>query len=217
MGVTKLAVAAKMRAFFASIFAYFLSPFGLLALAALDMSMLFFLPFAVDAGIIILTARRPDRAVLYVALATAGSLLGAAITFWIGRRAGEHGLERLVSTRRLDHVKRRVRDSGAIALALPAMMPPPFPLTPFVLTCGALAVSRTRFFITLGLVRLFRFGLEATLAVIYGRRILGWMKSDLFQALVIGVAIVAVVVTVAGIWTVIRQSRHAERAAPRPA
>jgi len=205
-----------MRAFFASIFAYFLSPFGLLALAALDMSMLFFLPFAVDAGVIILTARRPEAAVLYVALATAGSLLGGAMTFWIGRRAGEHGLERFVSNRRLDHIKRRVRDSGAIALAIPAMMPPPFPLTPFVLTCGALEVSRVRFFVTLGLVRLVRFGIEALLAAMYGRRILSWMKSDLFQAIVIGVTIVALVVTIAGIWTLIRQSRRAERATPRP-
>jgi membrane protein YqaA with SNARE-associated domain len=206
-----------MRAFFASIFAYFLSPFGLLALAALDMSMLFFLPFAVDAGVIILTARRPDAAVLYVGLATAGSLIGGAITFWIGRRAGEHGLERFVSARRLDHIKGRVRRSGAIAFALPAMMPPPFPLTPFVLTCGALAVSKTRFFITLGIVRLVRFAVEATLAVIYGQRILSWMKSDLFQAIVIGFTIVAVVATVAGIWTLIRQSRRSERASPRAA
>jgi membrane protein YqaA with SNARE-associated domain len=204
-----------MRAFFASIFAYFLSPFGLLALAALDMSMLFFLPFAVDAGVIILTARRPDAALLYVGMATAGSLIGGAITFWIGRRAGEHGLERFVSARRLDHIKGRVRRSGAIAFALPAMMPPPFPLTPFVLTCGALAVSKTRFFLTLGIVRLVRFAVEAALAVIYGQRILSWMKSDLFQAIVIGFTIVAVVATVAGIWTLIRQSRKAERASPR--
>jgi uncharacterized membrane protein len=43
------------------------------------------------------------------------------------------------------------------------------------------------------------------------------MKSDLFQAVVIGFTIVAVVVSVAGIWTLIRQSRKAERAAPRAA
>ena len=97
------------------------------------------------------------------------------------------------------------------------MMPPPFPLTPFVLTCGALAVSRTRFFVTLGIVRARALRVEATLAVIYGRRILEWMKSDLFQTIVIGFAIVAVVVTIASIWTLIRQSRRAERAAPRPA
>ena len=59
--------------------------------------------------------------------------------------------------------------------------------------------------------------IPATLAVIYGQRILGWMKSDLFQAIVIGFTIVAVVVTVAGIWTLIRQSRKADRAAPHAA
>jgi hypothetical protein len=62
-----------------------------------------------------------------------------------------------------------------------------------------------------------RFGVEAILAVIYGRRILNWMKSDLFQTIVIGFTIVAVVVTVAGIWTLIRQSRKADRAAPHAA
>src|SRR5215213_7634410 len=116
-----------MRAFFASLFAYFLSPIGLLALAALDMSMLFFLPFAVDAAVIVLTARRPHGAVLYAVLATAGSLRGGVITFWIGRRVGENRLERFASARRLDHIKRRVRESGAIVLAIPAMIPPPFP------------------------------------------------------------------------------------------
>jgi membrane protein YqaA with SNARE-associated domain len=204
--------AQAMRA----LFGYFLSPLGLFALAALDLSMLFFLPFAVDAAVVILTARRPEMAILYVGLATAGSLVGAAVTFWIGRRAGEQGLERLVSHRQLDHLKDRVRESGAIALAVPAIMPPPFPLTPFVLTCGALAVSRTRFFTTLGLARALRFGLEAVLATMYGRRILHWMQSDFFQTIVIGFAVIAVVVTVVAGWKLVRQSRRAERPAPRP-
>lgn len=122
---------------------------------------LLFLPFAVDAAVVILTARRPELAPLHVGLATAGSLLGGAVTFWLGSRAGEHGLERLVSKRRLECVRRRVKRSGAVALALPALMPPRFPLTPFVLACGALKVSRTRFFATLAVVRALRFGVEA--------------------------------------------------------
>ena len=43
------------------------------------------------------------------------------------------------------------------------------------------------------------------------------MKSDLFEAIVVGFTIVAMVVSAAGIWTLIRQSRKAERAAPRAA
>lgn len=209
-----------MRALFASVFAYFLSPFGLFALATLDLSMLFFLPFAVDAAVVIMTARRPELAILYVALVTAGSLAGGAITFWVGRRVGEPGLERLVSRRRLEYVQRRVRRSGAVALALPAMMPPPFPLTPFVLACGALDVSRTRFLVTLGIVRVVRFGTEAALAVVYGRRILAWMKSEFFQSIVIAMAVIAVLGTIVGGVALFRQSRRAGRGGsvtPEPA
>ena len=35
-------------------------------------------------------------------------------------------------------------DRGCVALALPALLPPPFPLTAFILTCGAFAVDHKR-------------------------------------------------------------------------
>jgi membrane protein YqaA with SNARE-associated domain len=206
-----------VKAFFASIFGYFLSPIGLVALAALDSSMLFFLPFAVDAAVIILTARRPEWAFVFPVLAAAGSLVGAAVTFWIGRRGGEHGLEHFMSARRLEAVKRQVKRRGAVAMAIPGVLPPPFPLTPFVLACGALEVSRTRFFGTLGAVRLLRFGVESWLATRYGRGILVWLQSPVFYWVIGALAVVAVVGTVAGIWALYRRARTTGRGAPRPA
>jgi len=205
-----------VRAFFASVFGYFLSPFGLLLLAALDTSMLFFLPFAVDAAVILLSAHRPEWVLLYAGLATAGSVIGAAGTFWIGRRAGEHGLERFVSRRRLASVKHQVRDRGAVALAVPSLVPPPFPFTPFILACGALDVSRTRFFVTFAAMRMLRFTAEGWLASVYGRQILTWMKSTTFQAIVVALAVVAVAGTVAGIWMYFRHGGGAAATA-RPA
>jgi hypothetical protein len=90
-----------------------------------------------------------------------------------------------------------VNEKGAVALAVPALLPPPFPLTPFILTCGALDVSRQRFFLTFGLVRLLRFGVEAVLARIYGRGILAVLQSDTFQMVVFAFVVVAVVGTIA--------------------
>src|SRR5688500_20320608 len=98
--------------------------------------MLFFVPFGLDAVVIYLAARNRALFWLYPVLATAGSLIGAAVTFWIGRTAGEAGLQRLMSTRRLERVQARVRRSGAIAMAVPAHVPPPVPLTPSVLARG---------------------------------------------------------------------------------
>ena len=175
---------------------FFLTWWGAVLLAALDSSMLFFLPFGVDAVVIFLSARDEQFWWLYPILATAGSLVGAALTFWIGGKIGEVGLERIIPERRLERVRCRVRDKGAIALALPALLPPPFPLTPVILTCGALKVDRWNFFATFGAARLLRFGIEAGLARVYGRGVLRVLQSDAFQTVIIGFIVIAVLGTI---------------------
>jgi membrane protein YqaA with SNARE-associated domain len=199
-----------VSAFFRSIFSFFLTWWGTALLAALDTSMLFFLPFGVDAVVIYLAARNNDLFWMYPLLATAGSIAGATVTYWIGKKIGEVGLERLVAEKRLERIRCRVRDSGAIALAVPALLPPPFPLTPIILTCGALQVDWWRFFITFGLIRLLRFGAEATLARIYGRRVLRVLQSDMFQTIVIvfiGIAIIGTIASAIVLWRKTRDRR----------
>jgi membrane protein YqaA with SNARE-associated domain len=183
--------------FFQGIFGFFLTWWGAVLMAALDTSMLFFLPFGIDALVIYLAARNENLFWLYPILATIGSLAGAGVTFWLGKKAGEVGLERLVPRHRLERMRCSVRDSGAIALAVPALLPPPFPLTPFILTCGALDVDRWRFFVTFGTIRLLRFGVEATLARIYGQSVLRVLQSEAFQVVITGFVVVAVLGTIA--------------------
>jgi membrane protein YqaA with SNARE-associated domain len=175
---------------------FFLTWWGAFLMAALDTTLIFFLPLGVDAVVIYLAARDEQMWWAYPILATAGSLTGAALTFWIGRKIGDVGLERLVPQRRLQRIRCRVRDKGAVAMALPALLPPPFPLTPFILTCGALDVNKVKFFATFGAIRLLRFGIEAVLARIYGRGILRILQSDTFQAVVIGFIVIAVLGTI---------------------
>jgi uncharacterized membrane protein YdjX (TVP38/TMEM64 family) len=112
----------------------------------------------------------------------------------------------------LERLQRSVRDRGAIAFALPALLPPPFPLTPFILTCGALRVDWRRFFITFGIARLARFFVEAVLARLYGRGILRVMESDGFRLVIIGLIVLAVVGTIVSGAMLWRNTRR-----PRPA
>jgi len=177
---------------FQSFFAFFLTWWGAFLMAALDSTMLFFVPFGVDTLVIYLAARNSELFWIYPVLATAGPVTGAAVTYWIGKKVGEVGLERLVSARRLRRVRAKVGESTAVAMAVPALLPPPFPLTPFILTCGALKVDWWRFFLTFSLVRLVRFGGEAALARVYGRRILRVLQSDTFQMIIVGFIVVAV-------------------------
>ena len=154
------------------------------------------MPFGVDALVIYLAARDENLFWIYPVLAAAGSVLGAAMTFWVGHKAGEVGLDRLVSKRRLDRLRCQVRDKGAVALAIPAVMPPPFPLTPLVLTCGALNVDPKRFFSTFAAMRLLRFSIGAALARIYGRGILRVLESEQFRMVVVAFIVIAVVGTI---------------------
>ena len=195
---------------FHAAFGFFLTWWGAYVLALLDATMVFFLPFGVDALVIYLSARHGMLFWLYPLLATAGSLTGAAVTYWIGKKGGEMGLERFVSSNRLERLKHRVQTKGAVAMAFAALLPPPFPLTPFVLTCGALEVDRWIFFSTFAIVRLVRFGSEAALARIYGRGVLRVLESDQFQMIIIAFIVIAVIGTAVSavmLWRSTRQPR----------
>jgi membrane protein YqaA with SNARE-associated domain len=195
---------------FHAAFGFFLSWWGAYLLALLDATMVFFLPFGVDALVIYLSARSGMFFWIYPLLATAGSVTGAAVTYWIGKKGGEMGLERFVPQHRLDRLRCRLQKQGAVAMAFAALLPPPFPLTPFVLTCGALEVDRRIFFGTFALMRLIRFGTEAILARIYGRGVLRMIESEAFQAVVIAfiaIAVIGTLVSAVMLWRNTRQPR----------
>ena len=188
-------------------FGSFASASGVLFLGILDSTLIFFLPLGIDAVVILLAARNTESAWLYPLLATAGSLIGSAITYWVGRKLGEHGLSRVIPAHRLDFVRRRLRSHGAITVAALSLIPPPFPFTPFVLMSGALHFSRLRLFPFLALARLLRFGVEAALAVKYGDALVHWMGSGTFK-IAIGVFIaIAVVGTAISAFVMMRRAK----------
>jgi membrane protein YqaA with SNARE-associated domain len=204
-----------VRALFYSFLGYFLTPAGLLMLAALDSSMVFFLPLGIDFALILLAARKPDLLWLYASLATVGSVLGAAITFWIGRKVGEHGLSKLVKASRLKRVQQRVGNSAAVTIASLAIIPPPFPFTAFVLTCGAAHVNPWTFLLTLAGVRALRFVGEGLLAAHYGKGIIGWMQSTTFTVTVGVLAAIAIIGTIVSGVALYRSTRRDRDSTPQ--
>ena len=98
-------------------------------------------------------------------------------------------------------------------MAVPALFPPPFPLSPFILTCGALEVESTRFFTAFSAMRLLRFGGEAVLALVYGRGILRILQSDTFQHVIAAFIVVALLGTALSAMLFWRQTRRPLRPA----
>src|SRR3954447_24836214 len=200
-----------MRALSKWIIAVCATPIGVVVLGALDSTLFFSLPLGIDAAVIILAARMRAWWWIVPLLASAGSLAGAALTFWMGVKIGDHGLEHWVSPKRLAQVRTRIRNKGAVALAVLDLIPPPFPFTPFVLAAGALEVKPRTFFVTLAVCRILRFGLEGALAVTYGQGVLSWLESDLFYDIVMVFMAIAVVLTVLSIVQVVRATRAPAR------
>lgn len=197
-----------MRSLFSSLLAYFLTPAGLFVMGALDSSLVFFLPLGIDFVVIILAARHPELFWLYALLATAGSVAGASLTFWLGRKLGDHGLSRLVRRSQLERVRHRIGGSASYSVAALAMIPPPFPFTAFLLASGALGVGARLFLITLAGARLLRFGVESALAARYGRRLLSWMETTTFEVVVGILIVLAIVGTIASAVSVVRATRR---------
>jgi membrane protein YqaA with SNARE-associated domain len=202
--------------FFDPLLRFVLTWWGIAILAALDSSIVFALPFGIDAAMVVMGARRPALFWFYPIVATAGSLAGAASTYFVGRLVGEAGLARLVPKRRLARLKSRVRQSGALTLAMLDLLPPPFPFTPLVAAAGALEVSRTRFFATLLVVRLLRFGAESALGALYGAHIAAGIESRVVRNLAgawILVAVLGAAISVVRI--LVRRRRTASGNSPQ--
>ena len=142
---------------------------------------------------------------------TVVSLAGSALTYWAGRKAGHAGLPKLVPARHLDRIKACLDRTGGGATAAAAVLPPPFPLTAFLLTCGALDVNRWRFFVVFGVMRLIRFSAAALLARHYGEYLVQLLESESFQQAVVTTVVLASMMALASGAIVWRRTR------PQPA
>ncbi len=187
------------------LFGFFLTWWGLVLLGALDASLLVFIPFGTDAAVIYLAARNREWFWLYPVAITAGSIAGAVVTYAIGARISETTLSRFVSKRRLERFETRLKAIGPLAMGSVAILPPPFPLTAFILMSGALKVPLTRFLLVFASARLVRFGAEALLAHRFGTSILRLLDSEPAQRVAMALVVVSIVGTAI---TIVRVWRH---------
>jgi membrane protein YqaA with SNARE-associated domain len=187
-------------------FRFFLTWWGLILLGALDASLFVFIPFGTDAVVVYMCARDRQLFWLYPLLTTAGSVAGATVTYAIGARIGDKGLARFVAPRQLERFRTRMKDVGSLTLGLSAVLPPPFPLTAFILTSGALKVPLGRFLLIFAVARLVRFGTAALLAQRFGTSLLRMFESEPVQRIALGLVIVAIAGTAIAIVRVWRSA-----------
>src|SRR4029077_7094651 len=87
-------------------------------------------------------------------------------------------LHRRFRVEHVERVERAYARFGVLALAVPALLPPPMPFKIFVATAGALQFPRRRFLLTILVARSVRYYAEGTLAVFYGERVLRFLRDN---------------------------------------
>jgi membrane protein YqaA with SNARE-associated domain len=144
---------------------------GLFSLAVLDSSVIPVpLPGSTDLLLLWLVSHHGEPWLL-AGYATAGSILGGYTNWSSGKRGGKAALQRYARAPRLQRVSHWVEHHSILAVFLPALLPPPTPMSVFLLAAGALGMSRKHFLLAFGTARLLRYGLIAWLAMVYGRRV----------------------------------------------
>ena len=109
---------------------------------------------------------------LLIAVATAGSAIGGFVSYQVGQSGGMAFIEKRTPSRIFKRVTRWMEAHAVLAVAVPAILPPPMPLSPFVLAAGALKMSRRKFMIAFTLSRLARHAIAVWLGIHYGRTVL---------------------------------------------
>lgn len=180
---------------------------GLVILGILDSSFLF-MPLGNDLLMVALVARNGSMLLPYAAMATAGSVLGCMLIDWISRKGGEEGLTKVIAARQLEYVKRRVRKSAAWAIALAAIMPPPFPFTPFIAAAAAFQYPKKKMLTLIAAVRFARFLLVGTLAVIFGRSIIRMAQAPAVRSAILAIVALSIIGSVISVYSWIKRSRR---------
>jgi membrane protein YqaA with SNARE-associated domain len=150
---------------------------AMVVIGALDSSLLS-LP-EINDYLVVGRCIKHHSAVLYFPLfAAAGSVIGCLLLYSIMRRGGQALLRRRFKAEHILRAERAYARFGILALAIPAVLPPPLPFKIFVATAGTLEYPRWRFLLTVMIARSLRYYMEGILAVLYGERALRFLRDN---------------------------------------
>ncbi len=171
------------------------------------------LPGSTDIVTILLAAHHREPWVYYAIMATAGAIIGGYLTYRMARKGGKETLEKRFSKKKTDKVYAIFSRWGFAAVAIPALLPPPFPIVPMLLAAGAMQYPTRKFLTALAVGRGIRFTILAYLGFHYGRHIVNFFARYYWPVLI---ALIAFSV-VGGLYGLFEYKRRQKNSTPKPA
>ena len=138
-----------------------------------------------------MSVARPNLAVLYAAITTVASVLGATLDYFIGRLGGRPLAERFVAKRRIEAVEDFFQNHGTLTTGIAAFTPLPYPI--FALAAGITHLGIWRFVLASLAGRGARFFGMGLAIFFFGPAIQQFLENYLgWATLIVGVLLVAI-------------------------
>ena len=187
---------------------------GLILLGLADNSLIP-LPGSTDVVTILLAAHHREPWLYYAIMATAGAVLGGYLTYRMARKGGKATLERRFSQAKVKKVYAIFARWGFAAVAIPAILPPPFPIVPMLLAAGAMQYPTKKFLTALAVGRGIRYTILAYLGFHYGRHIVKFF-AQYYWPVLIALVTFSVAGGLYGLFEYKRRQKADSPKAPRP-
>src|SRR3989338_8144642 len=148
-----------------------LGPAGLFVVAFMESS---FFPIPPDLLLIPLALAMPQLALFYAAVATAGSVLGALLGYYIGLKGGRPVLKK-IANKKIGRVEHYFSRYGDWAIGIAGFTPIPYKI--FTIAAGAMRYSISKLLVVSVISRGARFFLVAGIAMLWGEAIISLIDS----------------------------------------
>jgi membrane protein YqaA with SNARE-associated domain len=162
---------------------------GLFLISFLDSSVLSF-PIINDLLLVNLSMRHHGLMPAYALMASAGSVLGCVLLYFIARAGGEAYFHRRAGAR-AHAIRHWVERNGFGGVLIAALLPPPTPFKIFVFAAGAFEAPVIAFTAAVLLARLARYFLVGYLSVHYGENALPYLKEHWVVVVLLAIVLVA--------------------------
>jgi membrane protein YqaA with SNARE-associated domain len=164
----------------------------------------------VDGLLIAVAAVKPSSAYSLTLLATAGSLAGCMVLFFVARKGGERYLDKRTQTGKGLKLRLWFQRYGLATVFVPALLPIPLPTKVFVICAGALGVRAVPFLLVVLAARIPRYAGLAYFGSRLGEHSGVWLSAHAWH--LTGVALGLFLLTV---WLIRTIDRYYAQAASR--
>ncbi len=148
------------------------------------------LPAGVDALLITVAAVSPPQAYFAALLAILGSLAGNWFLYSVARKGGNAYLDKRTQRGRAKKFRQWFQHYGLITVFIPTFVPiVPLPLKVFVVSAGALGVSRNAFLLTILAGRIPRFLAMAYLGAQLGQHSMSWLEDHTWHLTAVAIGL----------------------------